>query len=397
MGVSFALVFWDGEERTYGAGPTAFRVVLKSREACASILRDPNLRFGEAYSRGEIAVEGDLQHLFRAFYQSADPLNRYRSVAARLSCWFGRWRAGSRTKARQDVPRHYDLGNEFFALWLGNTMAYSCAYFEDPQASLDEAQHAKFGHLARKLQMADDITVLDIGCGWGDLLLHLASRWRIRGVGITLSREQCQAATARVKEHKLEERIRIECADYREMNHRCPFDRVVSVGMFEHVGRSNMRDYMDCTRRLLKPRGIGVLHSIGRIISEPTNAWIDRYVFPGAYFPTLDEIAASLAACGMCTLDVENLRFHYYLTLIGWLRNFEAVAASVSAKRGEEFTRTWRFYLNSCAAAFAGGLYELWQIQFSHGHRNDLPLTRRYLYPPRTCYPVGNAEGERRA
>jgi cyclopropane-fatty-acyl-phospholipid synthase len=375
----FAVDFWDGERRTYGHGTPDFTVHLRDRRACLGLLANPSLRFGEAYVSGAIEVDGDLGKLMEFLLGLSRQLapRPLRRLSAAMSDW---WRRNSPWRSRRNVEHHYDLGNDFFALWLGRTMAYSCAYFREPSDDLDMAQRAKFRHVAEKLRLERGQRLLDIGCGWGALAAHAAETYGVRVVGITLSEEQKRHAERMIAERGLSDQIEIRLADYRELDPRRPFDRIVSIGMFEHVGRRLIPAYVGATSRLLAPGGIGVLHTIGRMAPAPIDPWIGTHVFPGAYFPALSEIAAPMGRHDLAITDIESLRLHYALTLDRWSDGFEQHLAAVTEKYGERFVRMWRLYLKASAAAFRAGNLTVWQIQFTRGRNDDLPLTRDYLY-----------------
>jgi cyclopropane-fatty-acyl-phospholipid synthase len=377
--MAFSVRLWNGERRTYGTGPEDVAVRLKDRRTALGLLANPSLRFGEAYVAGDIEVEGDLGALMELLLRVArgdlapGPLHRGFAAVARWA------RRNSPRRSRRHVAHHYDLGNDFFALWLGQTMAYSCAYFRHPSDDLDTAQEQKFRHLCEKLRLEPGQTLLDVGCGWGGLAAHAAAHHGVNVVGITLSEAQKRHAEAMIAARGLGSQVEIRLADYRELRPRRPFDRIVSVGMFEHVGQALIPAYMGATARLLAEGGVGVLHTIGRMAPAPIDPWIGTHVFPGAYFPSLGELAAAMGDRDLAIADVEAWRLHYALTLDRWSEAFEEHAPAVAAQYGERFVRMWRLYLRSSAAAFRVGNVTVWQIQFTRGANNDLPLTRDYL------------------
>lgn len=377
---SFTVRFWDGEARRYGSGAEEFVLHLRDEAVCRRLLGNLHLRFGEAYVAGAIEVEGDLGRALRLMFVArpeAFALSLGEKVKIALA---SRWPRDPLRAARRNVAPHYDLGNEFFKLWLGKEMAYSCAYFASPDEDIDTAQDRKFRHIAAKLLLSPGARLLDIGCGWGGFLLHAAAHHGIRGLGVTLSRAQQEEASRRLAAHGVADRVAVALKDYREVTGEAGFDRVVSIGMFEHVGRRNYPEYFRHTARLLRPGGVGLLHTIGRQVAAPANPWVTRYIFPGAHFPSLAEITGPLTAAGLVITDVEVWRLHYALTLDRWLDAYEASIDRIRAMYGEPFTRMWRLYLAGCAASFRFGDFCVWQIQFTRGPSDAIPLTRHYLY-----------------
>jgi cyclopropane-fatty-acyl-phospholipid synthase len=383
--LAFTVEFWDGTRRSYGAGPGGLVIRLRDRRACLGLLADPSVRFGDAYVDGAIEVEGDLGQLMELLLR-LDPRDLAPSLARRLLVAATSWvLRNSPFRARRNAAYHYDLGNEFFRLWLGRTMAYSCAYFREPTDDIDGAQEQKFRHVCEKLRLEPGLTLLDIGCGWGGLVAYAASHYGVHVVGITLSEAQKRGADEMLRAGGLAHRVTIRLQDYRELAPDRPFDRIVSIGMFEHVGSLLIPQYLRETARLLAPRGVGLLHTIGRVAPAPMDAWIASRVFPGAYFPALAEILAPMGEQGLHAVDVESLGPHYAMTLDRWSEAFERSAPVVTRMYDARFVRMWRLYLRGSAAAFRVGNMTVWQIQFTKGPPVDLPLTRDYLYPDRTA------------
>ncbi len=381
-GASFGVVFWDGDRGHYGTGAEEFVLHLKDETVCKGLLSNLSVRFGDAYVSGSIEVHGDLERCLRLMYLCR-PETFALSPGEKAKLALLRWRRiNPLEQARRNVAVHYDLGNEFFKLWLGKEMIYSCAYFRSPEEDIDTAQERKLHHLCEKLRLREGARLLDIGCGWGGFLLHAATRFGARGLGITLSAEQELEARSRIAAHGLGDRVAVARQDYRELDERGGFDAVVSIGMFEHVGPRNYPEYFRRTARLLRDGGTGVLHTIGRQTAGRPNPWITKHIFPGSYFPSLAEVADPLVASGLRIVDVEVWRLQYALTLERWLEAYEGNLDRVRAMYGEPFTRLWRLYLAGCAASFRYGDHCVWQIQFSKGPGDDIPLTREYLYSP---------------
>lgn len=386
-GAAFRVRYWDGLEETFGEGTPQCTVSVRDPGVVWALLRAVDLGLGEAYMDGRVEVD-DLD----AFLKEAMAATRV--PALRLPRFFPRLDPNTVRREYRAVRYHYDLGDAFFALWLDESRTYSCAYFETPAATLEEAQRAKRRHILRKLQLAPGQSLLDIGCGWGALLFDAALEYGVRACGITLSKAQHAWVRRRIEERNLQGRVHVQIADYRELarSEAAPmagpggqYDRVVSVGMFEHVGRRHLRDYMQAVARLLKPGGLSLLHTITRPREQAVGPWISRYIFPGGYIPSWRETVWLLPDCSFELLDVENLRLHYALTLDHWSRRYEEHLTQVRALGYDErFIRMWRLYLRGSAAAFRYGDLSLHQFLFSRGRNNALPLTRAHLYAPET-------------
>ena len=343
---------------------------------------DPMLAVPEAYMDQEIdIVEGDTLDLLRVAFQNMDPsgidavfskaIESFRHAFRRLQ------QVNTTARSRRNVQRHYDLSGELYKLFLDDDMQYSCAYFESPDATLEEAQAAKKRHIAAKLRPKTGQTILDIGSGWGGLGIYLAKTFEADVLGVTLSTEQHGVATERAQAEGLENHVHFEIRDYRDLSER--FDRIVSVGMFEHVGLNHYRAFFDKCAQLLKPDGVMLLHSIGRS-GQPyaTNAFIRKYIFPGGYIPSLSEVLPAIEKSGLIVNDVEILRIHYAETLKHWRQRFLANRDKAKAIYDERFCRMWDFYLAGSEAAFRWQDLMVFQIQMTR--RNDtLPITRGYI------------------
>lgn len=390
-GAGFTIQYWDGERRSYGDGAPEFMLRLPDAATVRWILGDVIVRLPEAYVSGQLGVDGDLQHLLRLCYRVDDQVfdvRPWRKAALALAALT---RRNSVSRARVNAAHHYDLGNDFFASWLDEDMNYSCAYFEHAADDLESAQRQKLRHVCSKLRLRPMQRLLDIGCGWGALAMHAASEHDVRVVGITLSQEQCALAQARVEARGLQGRVDIRLQDYREIG-RETFDRVVSIGMIEHVGESYLDTYMAHVAQCLRPAGIAVLHTMGKTQRAPVTPWITKHVFPGMYLPTLAELSTRIADAGLRISDVENLRPHYSLTLDAWIDRFDKNVGVIRRMFDERFVRMWRMYLHTAAAAFKLGELNVWQITCSNGFSDEIPLTRRHLYAgehAEDCYTPG--------
>lgn len=354
------LELWDGSVPGDAPRHPIGDLVVGDRAALVGLLANPNLRFGEAYMAGRIGVRGELVSVVRALSRTAaaesSPFERIRAVLAP---------ANSVSNARRNVHYHYDLGNEFYRLWLDDQMVYTCAYFESPDLPLEGAQAAKLDLVCRKLRLRPGETVVEAGCGWGALALHMARRCGVRVKAFNVSAEQISYARERAAREGLAGRVEFIDDDYRSVTGT--FDAFVSVGMLEHVGRRQFASLAAVLERSVKrDGGRGLLHFIGRDVPRPLNAWIRRRIFPGAYTPTLAEVADHvLAPAGMSILDVENLRLHYARTLSHWTARFAAAGDQVRAAYGEEFRRAWELYLAGSEAAFVTGWMQLFQVVFA--------------------------------
>lgn len=373
----FAFEFWDGEAIAYGNHPEMI-LRFKSKEGAKQLLCNGFLGFGEAYMAGDLEVEGDLQELLRlGICLRYDRRN--------LSFWqkmrFLLHQLGTRntsSRVPKNISRHYDRGDEFYALYLDNTMTYSCGYFNSETDSLEQAQRNKYEHICRKLALQPGEKLVDIGCGWGGMLIYAAQNYGVEGLGNTLSRNQYEWATRKIKELRLQSKIEVVLADYRDLTGQ--FDKFISIGMFEHVGKAFIPLFMHEISNLLKEGGTGLLHTIGKDAESPGDLWVSKYIFPGYYIPNLAEIVGQMGLSGLSILDVENLRLHYARTLDRWADSYEKNVKNVRCMFDESFVRMWRLYLHACSVGFKYGSSRLYQILFSNGLTNGFPLTRKHLY-----------------
>jgi len=371
-----------GQVRSFGSGEApAVTVRFHSRTLPYRILLNPSLAVGEAYMDGTLTIEaGTLREFLEicAPYFDRPARNILHDLARRFAYPLRAYRQFNPIRrARSNVSHHYDLSDALYDLFLDSDRQYSCAYFKDGTESLEEAQKKKRHHVIAKLLPRPGMSVLDIGSGWGGLALDLARVTDADVTGITLSREQLRAAERRSQESNVSDRVRFHLRDYRE--ERGTYDRIVSVGMLEHVGISHYREYFGAIRRLLKSDGIALVHTIGRM--EPpgeTDPWIRKYIFPGGYCPALSEVLANIEKAGLWMTDIEILRLHYAETLRHWLDRFQANRQSASDLYDERFCRMWEFYLAACEMAFRKGPMMVFQIQLSR-QRDAVPLTRGYI------------------
>ena len=385
MRVGNLQVTHNGRTRPFGDGTGPEVAVELARGAEARIALNPELRFGEAYMDGSLRIlRGDIYDFLAVVGRNLEFMpDRQRQAAWRRALYAaqrGVQQWNGRRASRHHVAVHYDLSLELYRRFLDADLQYSCAYFERPGMGLEAAQAAKKAHIARKLDLSPGQRVLDIGCGWGGLALSLAQDWGVEVAGITLSTEQLATARARAQAAGLAERVGFALTDYRDVAGR--FDRIVSVGMFEHVGRPNYQRYFDRVAELLADDGVAVVHSIGRM-SEPsvTNPWIAKYIFPGGYIPALSEVLPAVERAGLWATDVEVLRLHYAQTLSHWRARFAARRAEVVALYDERLARMFEFYLALSEVSFRWGGHMVFQLQLAH-RVDALPTTRGYMADP---------------
>ena len=371
------LVIRDGARVSPSVPPVA-RVTFASRRTLLWILLDPQMRFGDAYSDGEATVDGDLVRFLETIYRAGRRAPAHPSALKRLGGVLHRPQANTLAGSRDNIHHHYDIGNEFYTLWLGDTMAYTCAYYPTPEATLDKAQIAKMDHVCRKLRLVSGESVVEAGCGWGTLALHMARRYGVRVRAFNISHEQVSYARARAAREGLSDRVEYVEDDYRNISGQ--YDAFISVGMLEHVGVKNYTALGHIAQRCLAGRGRGLIHSIGRNQPAPLHPWIERRIFPGGCAPSLGQMTQIFEPWDLSVLDVENLRLHYAQTLRHWLALYESASERIRGMFDEKFLRMWRLYLAGSVAAFTTGSLQLFQVLFAPGESNDVPLTRAHLY-----------------
>lgn len=368
------LVKYLGKEYHIGEGAPAFTVNINKELNVKDLLTSTSLALGEAYMRGDLSIDGDLYEALAHFMGQMDRFSTDKNKLKKLI-----FTSSSKKNQEKEVTSHYDIGNDFYALWLDETLSYSCGYFESEKDTLYDAQVHKTDRILKKLYLKPGMELLDIGCGWGYLLIQAAKKYGVKGMGITLSKEQQAGFQKRIKEEGLEDLLTVERMDYRDLpNCGRTFDRVVSVGMVEHVGRDNYSQFLSCAKEVMKPGGLFLLHFISALKEHPGDPWIKKYIFPGGMVPSLREMINAAADYRFYTLDVESMRRHYNRTLLCWNANFQKHKDEVKEKFGEEFVRMWELYLCACAATFYNGIIDLHQILWTNGVNNELPMTRWY-------------------
>jgi cyclopropane-fatty-acyl-phospholipid synthase len=371
-------VLWNGEEVGSRDHACVGRIVLRDPSLLRDFVVHPFTAFGDGYASGRIEIEGDLGDVLESLFRVPQ---RHGALARLRDEWLLRRRRSCSVRdSRENVHHHYDLGNDFYRLWLDRRMAYTCAYFPVPEATLEEAQLAKMEHVARKVWVRPGDRVVEAGCGWGTLALHLAGRHGAHVTAYNISSEQVRYARELAKAEGLSDRVEFREDDYR--NIRGEYDVFLSVGMLEHVGPENHAELGRVIDRSLGPGGRGLIHSIGRVQRRPMDPWSEARIFPGCYPPTLEEMVGIVTPHGFALLDVENLRQHYERTLAHWLERFERTASTVEQSFDRDFVRTWRLYLAGAMASFRVGHLQLWQLAFARERLNDLPWTRARLHAP---------------
>ncbi len=401
---NFAVRFWDGTVWEAEPGdPTRFTLVIRNPRALHSMFWMPNeVRLGKAYVHDDLDIEGNIEAIFDVGDQLMNArlgMDDWLSCAkallrvslngrqSRNSCQIAKLsgRRHSQERDRQAVCHHYDISNDFFALWLDRAMVYSCAYFEEPDDDLDRAQEKKLDYICRKLRLRPGERLLDIGCGWGALVMHAARNFGVVARGITLSRPQADLANKRIHDEGLAERCRVDICDYRAVNETEAYDKLVSVGMFEHVGESQLPEYFGRACRLLRPGGVFVNHGISSSMKwwkVRGPSFVDMYVFPDKELVPLSIALRHAEQRGFEVRDVESLREHYALTLSQWVQRLEARKDDVLRIVNEMTYRIWRLYMAGAAHRFRTGQINVYQVVLSKPDRGSsgLPLTRADWY-----------------
>ena len=380
---ALSLTYPDGTTRHYGPGgqiTTAARVT--DAAAIRAICLSPELALGEAYMDGAFVpddLDAFLRLMIRNRHATAMPawVGWTDKVLFHLRHWLQR---NTATRSKSNVAQHYDISDDLYRLFLDADMQYSCAYFLRPDMTLEQAQAAKKAHIAAKLALEPGMHVLDIGCGWGGMALTLARDHGVRVTGVTLSENQLATARARAGAAHLDHLVDFRLQDYRTLDRT--FDRIVSVGMLEHVGLPHYPEYFDQVAGLMDDSGVALIHTIGRCAPPTTpSPWFDRYIFPGGYIPSMSELAVPIEKAGLWTCDVETLRLHYALTVHAWQDRFRANIDQVRKMYDDRFVRMWDYYLIACLMAFEEQPHGVFQLQLAKSV-GTLPLTRDYIYEP---------------
>lgn len=376
-------IFADGSVYRYGGDTPKFSLHFRTDRAIMETVRRVSLGFGESYMAEEIEVEGDLQDVAHfAFQLIRFGMNMTFFEKVKTAFFMSR-RKNTLEGSRKNISQHYDLGNDFYKLWLDAEMQYTCAYFNSLNDSLEDAQKNKLDLVCRKLRLQPGETVVEAGCGWGGLALHAARNYGVKIRSYNISKEQIQFARERAKSLGIgEDQIEYVLDDYRNIGKDGRrYQKFVSVGMFEHVGKENYTNFYNLIDRVLEPKGMALVHTIAKVVPTPTDPWIEKYIFPGSYMPALSEIVTPIEnkQRAMHVVDVENLRYHYALTLDQWSDRFEQNVEKIRTQYGESFVRMFRLYLRSSAAGFRYGGILLYQVLVAKDNNDAAPLTRRHF------------------
>lgn len=363
----------NGDAVYVGDGEPVGTLRFRDRGALYRMLVNPELAFGESYTDGSIEIDGDLLTVLDATYRK--PVH---PLAERFLFRSQRARANSLTGSRNNIHAHYDLGNDFYRLWLDERLLYTCAYFPTPEATLDEAQVAKMDHVCRKVALRPGEQVVEAGCGWGSLALHMAQHYGVTVRAFNISHEQIAYGREQAARQGLSDRVEFIEDDYRNITG--VYDCFMSVGMLEHVGPQNYRELGRVIDRSLQAHGRGLIHTIGRTRPMRLNAWIEKHIFPGGCPPTLRQMMDIFEPYRFSVLDTENLRLHYERTAWHWLQRFEQHADEVTRMFDERFVRAWRLYLAGTTVAFRTSLMQLFQVVFARDRFNGIPWTRQHVY-----------------
>ena len=398
--ISFEVEFWDGTKEKYGSGIKKFKLIIKNKGVIKRILGGGSMGFGEEFMRGNILIEGNLQDLIKMKYgpnfvdfslslkDKLNPVGDLFSLFSFLTLVISNgvkifynyiFSLGTILNSERNISYHYDVGNDFYSLWLDPTLTYSCAYFKKEEDTLEQAQLQKYEHVSKKLQLKKGETLVDMGCGWGGMMFYAAKNYGVRCEGYTLSENQYSYVLEEIRKRKLQDFVKIYLKDYREAEGK--FDKFVSIGMFEHVGKKFHPVFFDVVKKILKPEGIGLLQTIGSLEDKPSDPWITKYIFPGGFIPALPAICNIMNQKDLVFFEIEDLRQHYALTLDKWIEGFEENIDKIrkalikplgGEKQTEEFVRMWRLYLNGSSVSFKAGNNHLYQITFSNGLNNQL-------------------------
>ncbi len=373
--IPVSVTYWDGKTENYGEGDPVVKIKLNKQIPVKEITSAPTKTLAEAYMKKDLEIDGSIQALVTSAFSHTGSFLTNNPFLKHLPK-----KSHSEKASEKDIQSHYDIGNDFYELWLDDTMTYSCAYFEHEDDTLEQAQMNKVHHILNKLEPEAGKRLLDIGSGWGTLLFTAAEEYDLNATGITLSQEQYDYTKQQIKERHLEGKVDVIMEDYREMNDK--FDYVTSVGMFEHVGKENLGIYFQKVSDLMKDDGRALIHGItGQHEGAGVDPFISEYIFPGGYIPNMAENLTHVMNAKLQLADLEPLRRHYQKTLEMWDQNYLKVFDQAVEKYGEEFARMWDLYLQACAGSFESGNIDVMQYLLTkQPSGTGLPMTRDYMY-----------------
>jgi len=379
--IPIEITYWDGSKQLVGEGENQAKIIFNKPLDFNAIKNDASLALAEAYMDRDIEVEGDLQAVITDAFNQQDSFLTDKNFQFK----FPKFRRKNKKTNTEDIHHHYDVGNEFYQYWLDETMTYSSAYFHDENDTLEDAQRQKIDVIFNKLRLNNTDHVLDIGCGWGTIIFAAAEEYGAKATGVTLSEEQYNYVSEQINERGLEDLVTVRLEDYRDLaKHGDKFSKIVSVGMFEHVGKENLSEYFETIKDLLEEFGFALIQGISshrdmRDEDKGRNAFILKYIFPGGYIPSVAELVDSITKIDMKLIDLESLRRHYQLTLEEWHRRFRKHWDEIAEDKDERFMRMWELYLQSCASIFEAGRIDTIQYLIEKGTDNTRPLKRDYM------------------
>lgn len=377
--IPIMVTYWDETSESYGSDLPKVHIKLNKKINIKDLSKTPTLVLAEAYMHKDIEIQGSIQQLIASAYKKQNSFltnqDGFKNILSKIGHTHGE------QESKQDIHSHYDIGNDFYKKWLDETMTYSCAYWQQDDINLKDAQIAKIHHVLDKLDTKPNKTLLDIGCGWGTLMIVGAKEYGLKTTGVTLSKEQYKFVVNKIKELKLEDLVTVKLMDYRELGD-VEFDYVTSIGMFEHVGKENLELYFKKVSDYLKPNGRALIHGItGQHKGAGIDPFIAKYIFPGGYIPNVVENMQHIMDAKLQIEDLEPLRRHYQRTLEEWHKNYINVYEETKKEYGEPFARMWDLYLQACAASFESGNIDIMQYLITKGPSgHDLPMTRDYMY-----------------
>lgn len=380
---AFTAVLPGNKIKKFGEGKEQFKIIFKSDKVFSEILTKGTLGAGEQFMLGNLEIVGNLSDAFVTLFAiratKADSF-KGNKLFGLLNNLKPKFFTETRNKALRDISSHYDLSNGFYSQFLDSTMTYSCGYFRNKNDSLQKAQEQKYEHICRKLLLKRGETMVDVGCGWGGMMVYAAKNYGVKSVGITLAKEQVAFVRELIRKEKLGGMIEVRLQDYRDLKGQ--FDKFVSIGMFEHVTERYYEAYFEMIKKVLKPAGVGMLHTIGVNCEKgfSPDPWLEAYIFPGSYIPTPTEMMRYMARFDCQPQDLENWRLHYARTLEKWIENYKKVYDRTIKERGEPFARMWMWYLTMCRAGFIYGTNQLFQVTFTNGPNNSYPMSREHIY-----------------